>query len=197
MMRKPLAIAAICCTALTGFGIGAAYVKAQTGAAEDLPAYHGNPPSAPLPVTLDPKMFSDAQTQNIYALAAKVKPVLYQQPCYCHCDRHAGHKSLLDCLVDGHGSVCDTCEKEAVYAYKQSKLGKTPAQIRVVIIHGKWKEADLAQYNAPATSKKRDSSYRSTSSVRSSIILFSFSCAPSRFASMSADSRRRVSSRVS
>jgi hypothetical protein len=153
MMRKLVVIVAISSAALAGFGIGAAYLDAQSGVAEDLPAYHAHPSSAPLPATLDPKIFPDAQTQNIYSLAAKVKLVLYQQPCYCHCDRHVGHKSLLDCYVDRHASVCDICKKEAVYAYQQSKLGKTSAQIRTAIIDGKWKEADLTQYNAPATSK--------------------------------------------
>jgi hypothetical protein len=106
-----------------------------------------------LPATLDPKLFPDAQNQNIYALAAKGKAVLYQQPCYCHCDKHAGHKSLFDCYMDRHASVCDVCKKEAVYAYQQSKQGKTPAQIRAAIIQGKWKEADLSKYDSPAAVK--------------------------------------------
>ena len=153
MMRKLVVAAAISSATLAGFGIGAAYVNAQSGATEELPAYHANPPSAPLPTTLDPKLFPDAQTQSVYALAAKEKDVLYQQPCYCRCDKHVGHKSLLDCYVDRHASVCDVCKKEAVYAYQQSKQGKTPAQIRAAIIHGKWKDADLSQYGTPATSK--------------------------------------------
>jgi hypothetical protein len=153
MMRKVLWVAAVSSAALAGFGIGAAYVNAQGGAVEDLPAYHANPPSAPLPATLDPKLFPDAQTQNIYALAAKEKVVLYQQPCYCHCDRHVGHKSLLDCYVDRHASVCDVCKKEAVFAYQQSRLGKTPAQIRAAIIQGQWKEADIPQSSAPSPLK--------------------------------------------
>jgi len=153
MMRKLFVAAAISGAALTGFGIGAAYVNAQSGVAEELPAYHANPPSAPLPATLDPKLFPDAQTQNIYALADREKAVLYQQPCYCHCDKHVGHKSLLDCYVDRHASVCDVCKKEALYAYQQSKRGKTPAQIRAAIIQGKWKDADLSKYDTPAAEK--------------------------------------------
>jgi hypothetical protein len=153
MIRKVLVAAAISSAALIGFGIGTAYVNAQSSAAEDVPAFHANPPSAPLPATLDPKLFPDAQTQSIYALAAKVKPVLYQQPCYCHCDRHVGHTSLLDCYVDRHGSVCDVCKKEAVYAYEQSKQGKTAAQIRAAIIQGKWKEADLSKYSSSTPTK--------------------------------------------
>jgi hypothetical protein len=55
--------------------------------------------------------------------------------------------------VDRHGSVCDVCKKEAVFAYQQTKLGKTPAQIRAAIVQGKWKEADLTQYATPAVAK--------------------------------------------
>ena len=153
MIRNAVVAATLASAALVGFGIGAAYVSAQSAGTEDLPAYHANPPSAPLPATLDPKLFPDAQNRNIYAVAAKEKAVLYQQPCYCRCDRHVGHKSLLDCYVDRHASVCDVCKKEAAYAYQQSKLGKTPAQIRAAIIQGKWKDADLSKYDAPAALK--------------------------------------------
>ena len=116
---------------------------------KDIPAYHAEPPSGPLPATIDPKEFRDTQTQNIYGLAAEVKAVLYQQPCYCHCDRHRGHKSLLDCFVDKHGSECVLCKKEAVYSYLQTKAGKMPAEIREKIIEGKWKEINLKKYNNP------------------------------------------------
>ena len=91
----------------------------------------------PIPVTLDPKQFPDALSRNVYALAAKIKPVLYQQPCYCYCDRHAGHKSLLDCFAGTHGSECDICQKEAIFAYQQTQKGKTPSQIRAAII--RWR----------------------------------------------------------
>jgi hypothetical protein len=152
-MRNLFLAGAISTALLAGFGTGVAIVNAQSGATEELPAYHANPPVLPLPATLDPKTFPDAENQKIYALAAKEKPVLYQQPCYCRCDKHAGHKSLLDCYVDRHGSVCDVCKKEAVFAYQQTKLGKTPAQIRAAIVQGKWKEADLTQYATPAVAK--------------------------------------------
>jgi hypothetical protein len=62
MMRKVLWAAAVSSAALAGFGIGAAYVNAQGGAVEGLPAYHAHPPSALLPATLDQKLFPDVQT---------------------------------------------------------------------------------------------------------------------------------------
>lgn len=118
-----------------------------------VPAYHATPPSEPLPATIDPKQFGDAVTQNIYALAAQVKEVLYREPCYCGCENDAGHKSLLDCYVDRHGSFCDVCKKEAVYTYVHSKQGETAEQIRKEIIEGKWKDVDLTKYDKPLASK--------------------------------------------
>jgi hypothetical protein len=118
-----------------------------------VPPYHTSPPSGTLPATIDPKQFGAAVTQNIYALAAQVKEVLHQEPCYCGCDKDAGHKSLLDCYVDRHGSFCDVCKKEAVYTYTQTKKGETAAQIRKEIIEGKWKDVDLTQYEKPLASK--------------------------------------------
>jgi Protein of unknown function with PCYCGC motif len=112
----------------------------------DLPAYHATAPKDPLPATLDPMLFPDPMNQNIYALAAKEKKILYQQPCYCHCDREVGHKSLLDCYVDRHASVCATCKMEAVFAYQEMQKGKTAAQIRQEIIDGKWHSVDLSSY---------------------------------------------------
>jgi hypothetical protein len=118
----------------------------------DVPAYHATRPHDPLPETLDPNQFPDAETQNIYALAAKEKAVLYQQPCYCRCDKEVGHKSLLDCYVDDHAAHCILCKKEAVFAYTETQAGKTAAQIRKEIMDGKWKDVDLSQYDRlPAT----------------------------------------------
>jgi Protein of unknown function with PCYCGC motif len=115
--------------------------------AKPLPAYHESAPKTALPATLDPKQFPDVETQNIYALAAKEKAVLYQQPCFCHCDREVGHASLLDCFVDNHASGCLLCKKEAVFAYDETKQGKTATQIRQDIIDGKWKAVDLSKYD--------------------------------------------------
>jgi len=114
-----------------------------------VPPYHDAAPKGPLPDTLDPEQFSDPETRNIYALAAKIKAVLYQEPCYCGCDKEAGHKSLLDCYRDLHGSGCDLCKKEAVFAATETQKGKTPAQIRKEIIAGEWKTVDLSLYGGP------------------------------------------------
>jgi hypothetical protein len=164
MKQAAIILVVVMAMAVAGFGFGHAYGQpSDAGAAQsasvaappakdDIPAYHAAPPTGALPDTLDPKQFPDARTQNIYALAAKVKPVLYQQPCYCRCDREVGHTSLLDCFGDMHGSVCDVCKKEAAYAYQQTKLGKTPAEIRAGIMAGKWKQVDLTKYDAAPNS---------------------------------------------
>jgi hypothetical protein len=120
---------------------------------QGIPSYHAYALKPPIPATLDPKAFSDPLNRNVYALAAKIKPVLYQQPCYCYCDRNAGHKSLLDCYASEHGAQCDICQKEAILAYQMTQKGKTPAQIRTAIIRGDWKSVDMKPYMTAATSR--------------------------------------------
>jgi hypothetical protein len=76
-------------------------------------------------------------------VAAKIPGVLYQQPCFCHCDRHFGHDSLRACFTDEHGAHCGTCMAEAIYAYQMTKKGATPKQIRAGIMHGDYQSIDL------------------------------------------------------
>ena len=121
-------------------------MAAQADADLGTPSYHAYSLRPPYPATLDPKQFPDALSRKVYTLAAKIKPVLFQQPCFCYCDRAFGHKSLLDCFGAVHGSQCDVCEKEAVFAYQQTQKGKTPAQIRTAMMNGDWKSVDLRQY---------------------------------------------------
>jgi hypothetical protein len=117
-----------------------------------IPSYHAYALKPPFPATLDPKQFPDALNRNVYGLAAKIRPVLYQQPCYCYCDRHAGHKSLLDCFASTHGTECDICQKEAVLSYQLTQKGKTPEQIRTAIIRGDWRAVNLSLYlGAPSS----------------------------------------------
>lgn len=170
MSKKTLMVAAIACVSVAGFGIGviagqdSSKAPAQQGASQQaspadatpkavIPAYHAEPPKGPLPDTMDPSTFPDPLNQNLYKMASdpKLKRVLYQEPCYCGCDKHAGHTSLLDCYVDKHGAGCNVCRKEMVYAHDQTLKGKTPAQIRQDIIDGKWTSVDLTPYQtAPA-----------------------------------------------
>ncbi len=127
----------------------------QMGGSTDqgIPSYHAYAPKPPLTTTLDPKQFPDALNRNVYALAGRIRPVLFQQPCYCYCDRSVGHKSLLDCFASTHGTQCDICQKEAVYAYQQTQKGKKPEQIRAGIIRGEWNSVDMKPYIAGPVSR--------------------------------------------
>jgi hypothetical protein len=126
----------------------------NTGANEPVPAFHSEVPAGPMPATLAPETFTDAVVQNAYALAAKVKKVLYQQPCYCHCDRSQGHGSLLDCYTGKHAADCGVCIREGLYSYEQTRKGKTPAQIREGIEKGEWRGVDMTKYQTRVTSAK-------------------------------------------
>ena len=118
--------------------------------ADDIPAYH---PSAPLKVAALPAILHGAQLEgpnfrymwqvHVYQDAAKIGNVLYQLPCYCRCDRELGHTSLRSCYEGLHGAECSTCAKEGFYAYQQTKLGKTPAQIRAGINRHAYESIDL------------------------------------------------------
>jgi hypothetical protein len=117
-----------------------------SNAAEPVPAFHAQPPTGELPATMEPSIYSDKLIFNAYVVAGRSRKVLYQEPCYCHCDRSNGHGSLLDCFVGRHGSGCDICQKEAFYSYEQTRKGKTPAQIREGIIRGEWQKVVTAKY---------------------------------------------------
>jgi hypothetical protein len=115
----------------------------------DVPAYHSAPPAKgqKLPPLLTRAQLWGSNDQypaqsHAYELAAKIDKVLYQQPCYCHCDR-MGHKSLRSCFEDTHGAECSVCMKELYYSYLMTKQHKTAAQIRKGIIAGEWKQVDL------------------------------------------------------
>lgn len=132
----------------------AASVPPQNPGAEPVPAFHAQPPEGALPATMSASLFSDPVVKNAYAAAARVKKVLYQQPCYCFCDRSQGHGSLLDCFASKHGAGCGTCVREALYTYEQSRKGKTPAQIREGIERGEWQSVDLSKYQSPVIPAK-------------------------------------------
>jgi len=126
----------------------------QSATDSDIPAFHIEAPTGALPATMSPDNFSDPLAQNAYALAGHVKKVLYQQPCYCHCDRSEGHESLLDCFVSKHGAGCGVCVREDLYSYEQTRKGKSPAQIRAGIIQGEWQSVDVSKYQTPPAANK-------------------------------------------
>jgi Protein of unknown function with PCYCGC motif len=121
-----------------------------TNPADDIPAYH---PSAPLKVSSLPPILSGAKLTGenfrypwqvqVYQQAAKVSNVLYQLPCNCRCDRALGHTSLRSCFEGLHGTECSTCAKEGLFAYQQTRLGKTPTQIRAAIERHEYEKIPL------------------------------------------------------
>jgi hypothetical protein len=118
--------------------------------ADDVPAYH---PSAPLKFAPLPPLISGSRLSgenfrfpwqiHVYEQVAKVSSVVYQLPCNCRCDRALGHTSLRSCFETLHGTECSTCAKEGFFAYEQTKLGKTPAQIRAAIARHEYESIDL------------------------------------------------------
>ena len=131
--------------------LGAATIIGQV--ANDVPAYHTTAPTKTTVVDpiLKPDQLQSQISENFqrhaYELAAKpgMAKILYQLPCYCHCDRSLGHTSLHSCFSnhDEHGAHCGTCLQEAYYAYKMMKQGWTVAKIRESIVKGEWQKIDL------------------------------------------------------
>jgi hypothetical protein len=115
---------------------------------DHVPAYNTAPPQPGDVLPILPQdqrvgeLFKTPYQVRAYQLAAKIPGVLNQMPCYCYCER-IGHKSLHTCFESDHGAHCGICMKEVFYAYQQTKLKKTPAQIRAGIIKGDWKSIDL------------------------------------------------------
>ena len=137
---------------LAVFALTAMSYAQWSNPAEDVPAYH---PSAPLKMSALPPILSGTKLSgpnfryawqvHVYQDAAKIGNVLYQLPCYCRCDRELGHTSLRSCYEGLHGSECSTCAKEGFYAYQQTRLGKTPAQIRAGIARHDYESINLEQ----------------------------------------------------
>ncbi|HVW76767.1 MAG TPA: CYCXC family (seleno)protein [Alloacidobacterium sp.] len=120
--------------------------------ADDIPAYHPAPPTqaGQMPPILSGKQLQGEAFRypwqvKVYQQAARVPKVLYQLPCYCHCDKALGHTSLHSCFEGLHGAECSTCAKEGAYAYKMTKLGKTPKEIREGVERGDYQSIDLEQ----------------------------------------------------
>lgn len=78
---------------------------------------------------LSPALFV-GQTQTAYRVAQEIPEVIDQMYCYCECDKHSGHLTLLSCFTDNHAANCDICQDEALAAAQLMKQGYTVAEIR-------------------------------------------------------------------
>ena len=103
--------------------------------AQTMPAHFEHAPSrSSLGPTLEPEKFTGL-VRDAYRAAREIPQTLAQLPCYCHCDRGMGHKSLHSCYEDDHAAHCAVCVNEALLALKLEKEQKlTPAQIRDRIV---------------------------------------------------------------
>jgi Protein of unknown function with PCYCGC motif len=135
---------------LAVFALTAASYAQWSNPADDIPAYHSSAPLhiSALPPILHGAQLTGAQFQypwqvHVYQQVAKVSNVAYQLPCNCRCDRALGHTSLRSCFEGLHGTECSTCAQEGFYAYQQTKLGKTPAEIRAGISRHEYESIDL------------------------------------------------------
>jgi Protein of unknown function with PCYCGC motif len=82
--------------------------------------------------TLDPNLFQ-GEVKQAYEVARRNPALLAQMHCYCGCDKEVGHKNLLDCFRDRHGSHCAICTGEAVEAERLAQRGMPAEQIRDVL----------------------------------------------------------------
>ena len=134
-----------------GVFIGTAASYAQwSNPADDVPAYHA---AAPLKIGSLPPILSGVKLtgenfrypwqKHVYQQAAQIGNVIYQLPCNCRCDRALGHTSLRSCFETLHGTECTTCAQEGFFAYQQTKLGKSPAEIRAMIARHAYELIDL------------------------------------------------------
>lgn len=82
--------------------------------------------------TLPPSHFT-GEAALAYQAAMEIPQVLDSLYCYCDCEKHSGHKSLLSCYVDEHALHCDICIYEALMAHDLHKKGQPIDVIRKAI----------------------------------------------------------------
>jgi hypothetical protein len=109
-------------------------VPARTNA-KLIPAHYETPPAMRDLAAILPSSQFAGKTRQAYEAVKQIPVTIAQMPCYCHCDKGMGHKSLHSCFEDDHAAHCATCVDEALMAYRlQKEEGLSPAQIRERII---------------------------------------------------------------
>jgi hypothetical protein len=106
----------------------AGYISSSSTSSDRALAASGDA-GAQLRITLDPKNFQ-GNPRQAYEVAERDPALLAQLHCYCGCDKTLGHKSLLDCFRDTHGSTCAICCGEAIDAEAMASRGMPIEQIR-------------------------------------------------------------------
>jgi hypothetical protein len=109
-------------------------VRAKEVKKPRIPAFQTEESAKILPATLSPDLFKGS-VRSAYRAVREIPEIIAQLPCFCHCDRSFGHKSLHTCFVDDHGAECGVCTNSALLAYRLHKEQKMkPEQIREKII---------------------------------------------------------------
>ena len=110
-----------------------------------VPAYYKSTPTlGALPPTLSPEIFTGNE-RLAYQAAKEIPQTLAQLPCYCHCDKGFGHKSLLSCFETEHGENCGICIGEALMAYnleKRAKLNVVQIREQIIAAYGSKTDAE-------------------------------------------------------
>ena len=81
---------------------------------------------------LSPALFS-GKKKVAYQYAAEIPKVLDSLFCYCYCKKNHNHKNLLTCFTSMHGSKCDICLNEVIYAHELYEDGLSLDEIVVAV----------------------------------------------------------------
>jgi hypothetical protein len=97
--------------------------------------HHPGPRAASERTTVVPtaRYASYPRVAETYEMAAAVPMILDGLHCFCECDEHSGHYSLLDCFNSDHAARCDVCMSEAVIAYRMHHDGASLDAIRAEV----------------------------------------------------------------
>ncbi len=120
-IRKLLSVIGI----IAGIGLLSLFVPTTSSDANDAIGGEKRP-------MLSPDNFK-GKTAYTYQIANEIPEVLDNIYCYCHCQKHSGHKSLLSCYTDKHAAFCDVCQNEAIMAYELYKEGKDIKTIKKMV----------------------------------------------------------------
>ncbi len=108
------------------------YTKSPSRSSNDDPKTPGAYVRRETKPSLVPALFV-GKIETAYQVAHDMPEVLDQLYCYCECDKHAGHRSLLSCYVDNHAAKCDVCVNEALDASRMMKQGYKMTEIKSAI----------------------------------------------------------------
>jgi hypothetical protein len=103
-----LAVLALSLAAVTGLWLWARALP-RPAVADGTPAVSASAPGLAVArretrPTLDPTRFV-GKARLAHQVAREIPDVLDRLYCYCECDKHRGHKSLLSCYTDGHAAT--------------------------------------------------------------------------------------------